>query len=134
MKNVEKTAKPAPNNPKRLGQTRVAGDELLFETCQHTHFYYSGNFFHRRKIHMKKSTQIKSSSEHVVLSNFRWVPDFHHREEAKSSFELFEKVRVNAEYFGISGLGWVFGPLKSASQLHRTSFLAGVLLRNWAPS
>ena len=42
---------------------------------------------------------------------FRWVPDSCHREEGKSSRELFEKVRVNVVFFGSSLFGWVFGPL-----------------------
>ena len=47
----------------------------------------------------------KSSSEQVFLNNFRSVPDSCHREEGKSSRELFEKVRVNAVFF------WYFGIL-----------------------
>ena len=55
----------------------------------------------RRKIHPKKSTQNKK----VHLNNFHWVPDSCHREERKSSRELFENVRVNAAFF------WYFGIL-----------------------
>ena len=54
------------------------------------------------KIHPKQ----KSSCEQVLLNDFRWFPDSCHREEGKSSRELFEKVRVNAVflwYFEILG-------------------------------
>ena len=47
----------------------------------------------------------KTLSEQVFLNNFHWVPDSCHREEGKSSRELFEKARVNAVSFGISGFG-----------------------------
>ena len=47
-----------------------------------------------------KSTQNKK----VHLKS--WVPDSRHRELGKSSRELFEKVRANAVFFGISGF-WV---------------------------
>ena len=58
-----------------------------------------------RKVHPKQ----------VHLNNFHWVPDSRHREEGKSSRELFEKVRVNAlVFFGISGFWVGFG----ASKLH----------------
>ena len=49
---------------------------------------------------------MKKSSEQVHLNNFRRAPDSCHREEGKSSRELFEKVRVNAPLFGVSGF-WV---------------------------
>ena len=53
----------------------------------------------------------KSSSERVFLNNFEisisWVPDSCYRKEGKHCFrELFENVRVNAVFFGISGF-WV---------------------------
>ena len=59
---------------------------------------------HRRKVQPKKSTQTKSSSEQVLLHNFRWVPDLCHREEGKSSRELFKKVRVSGMFFGHFGI------------------------------
>ena len=52
------------------------------------------------KIHPK----LKSSSEQVFLNNFHWVPDSCHREEGKSSRELFEKVRVNAVFLNVFGI------------------------------
>ena len=55
-----------------------------------------------RKIHPKE----KSSYEQVFLNNFRLVPDSCHREEGKSSRELFEKVRVNAVFWVFFG-SWV---------------------------
>ena len=59
-----------------------------------------------RKIHPQKNPPeiLKSSSEQVFLNNFRWVPDSCHRKRAKSSRELFEKVRVNAAFFGYFGI------------------------------
>ena len=48
----------------------------------------------------------KSSSEQVFLNNCCCAPNSCHREGAKSSCELFEKVRVKAVFFGISGF-WV---------------------------
>ena len=55
----------------------------------------------------EKSTQNKNIHlNKFFLNNFRWVPDSRHREEGKSSRERFEKVRVNAPFFGISGF-WV---------------------------
>ena len=68
--------------------------------------------FQRRNIHPKKSTEKKKKSEQVLLNYFRWVPDVCHRGEFKSSRELFEKVCVNAVFFGnFWDFGWVFGPL-----------------------
>ena len=62
--------------------------------------------FHRRKSTWKKAPKIKSSSEQVFQNNFCRVPDSGQREEGKRSREFFEKVRVNAVFFGISGF-WV---------------------------
>ena len=67
----------------------------------------------RRKIHPKNSPKIKDSSEQVFLNNFHWVPVSVHREEGKSSRELFEQARVNAVLFLVfQYFGWVRGPLK----------------------
>ena len=63
------------------------------------------DFYHRRKIHLKKSTRNKK----LIRTNFNHfcrVPDLCHMEEGKSSREFFEKVRVNGVFFGISGF-WV---------------------------
>ena len=54
-----------------------------------------GNFKRGENPHPK----YKSSSEQVCLNSFRWVPDSCHREEGKSSRELFENVRVNSLFF-----------------------------------
>ena len=48
----------------------------------------------------------QSSYEQVHLNTFGRAPDSCHTDEGKSSRELFEKVRVNAPLFGISGF-WV---------------------------
>ena len=54
----------------------------------------------------------KSSFEQVFLNSFCWVPDSRHREEGKSSRELFGKVRVNAVFFWYFGIvGGFFRPL-----------------------
>ena len=75
----------------------------------------------RRNIHPKLSTQHKkSSSEQVCLNNFGWVPDSCHREEGKSSCELFGQVRVNAPffwYFGILGGFWASSVWLASSQI-----------------
>ena len=49
-----------------------------------------------------------SSSEQAFLNNFCWVFKLRHREEGKSSRELFEKVRVNAVFFWCF---WILGGL-----------------------
>ena len=72
----------------------------------------------------KKSTQNKK----VHLNKFVWTISvgFHdscHREEGKHSREFFEKVRVNAVFFGISGFRWVFEPLKWICEWTRRAFL-----------
>ena len=77
----------------------------------------------------KKSTQnTKSSSEQVSLSNFRWVPDSRHREDGKSSCELFEKVRANAPLFFFlvfRDFGWVIrsGPNRIAKSGRFANFV-----------
>ena len=48
----------------------------------------------------KKPPIINNSSEEVFLNNFRCVPESCHREEVRSSREVFEKARVNAVFFG----------------------------------
>ena len=51
---------------------------------------------------------------------FCWAPDLLYREEGKSSHELFEKGYVNGVFFGVSGFGWVFGPLPCAARPFQT--------------
>ena len=64
---------------------------------------FTGGRSTRQKNHPKR----KSSFEQVFLNKIPvGFPDSCHREEGKSSREPFEKVRVNAVFFGISGC-WV---------------------------
>ena len=61
----------------------------------------------RRKIHPKKSTQNKNVHlNKFFLNNFRRVSDSRHREEGKSSRELFRKTSRERGVVGILGF-WV---------------------------
>ena len=58
-----------------------------------------------------ENPKVKSSAEQVFLNNFRWVPASCHREEGKSSRELFKKVRADEVFWVFRDFRWVWGPL-----------------------
>ena len=62
----------------------------------------------------KNPPKKESSFEQIYLNNVCWVCDSHHREAGKSSHELFEKVRVNAVFWGYFWILVGFRPLKKS--------------------
>ena len=79
----------------------------------------------------KKTTQNRKFHLNTFfLNNCHWVPDSCHREEGKSSREVFEKVRVNAVFVGISGfwVGFSASVSLSLSTLPDNNITGGFLL------
>ena len=63
------------------------------------------------RIHSEEEIPKSAQNKKVYLNKFFWVPDSCHREDGKSSRELFEKVRINVCFLVCRDFGWALGSL-----------------------